>query len=102
MLAERWDEVERLYHSACERKPEERMAFLDGATDDEELRAEVASLLANEADAAQFLENSNDEELSGMHIAAGERIGPYEVLEFLGAGGMARCTKSATRASIGR
>jgi len=96
MLWERWHEVEALYHSACERRPEERLAFLESATDDEELRREVASLLANEVAAAQFLETdaSESREVSDTPLAAGQQIGPYLVLEFLGAGGMGEVYKA--------
>ena len=31
MLVERWREIETLYHSACERKPEERRTYLERA-----------------------------------------------------------------------
>ena len=50
MLAERWAEIERLYHSARERRPEERRAYLESAcSGDEELLHEVESLLLNGA-----------------------------------------------------
>ena len=49
MLAERWQEIERLYHSALERRPEERQAYLASACRaDENLRHEVESLLASD------------------------------------------------------
>jgi eukaryotic-like serine/threonine-protein kinase len=90
MLAERWPEVEKLYHAACERKREERLAFLESATEDEELKREVASLLAHEVNADPFLESNGGETptISQMRLPAGERAGPYVVLDFLGAGGM--------------
>jgi hypothetical protein len=96
MRAERWHEVERLYHAACERRPEERLAFIEGATEDEELAREVASLLAQDSGTAQFLESNGceaDGEISQMRLPAGERVGPYLVLEFLGAGGMGEVYK---------
>jgi hypothetical protein len=95
MLAERWREVEKLYHAACERKPEERLAFLQSATEDKELAREVASLLADESGAAQFLESKDGQvgNLSQMRLPAGERVGPYVVLEFVGAGGMGEVYK---------
>jgi dienelactone hydrolase len=97
MQMERWREVERLYHAACERKPEERLAFLDSATNDKELAREVISLLAHESAAGQFLESESNGrtvgELSQMRLPAGERIGPYVLLEFIGAGGMGEVYK---------
>ncbi len=46
MAPERWQEIERLYHSALECAPERRAAFLkEAAGGDEDLRREVASLL---------------------------------------------------------
>lgn len=97
MLAERWHEIERLYHLASERRPEERPAFLVSATDDEELRREVESLLANDESAADFLESHSPEsaetEVPGS-IPAGTRIGPYEIVEFLRAGGMGEVYKA--------
>lgn len=46
MKAERWRQIERLYHAALEREPDERAAFLDEAcAGDDELRREVESLL---------------------------------------------------------
>ena len=96
MLTERWHELERLYHAACERKAEDRIAFLESATDDKELAREVASLLADEASAAQFLESNGVgpvDTIAQMRLPAGERVGPYVVLDFLGAGGMGEVYK---------
>ena len=93
MLAERWHEIEKLYHSACERRPEERHSYLESATDDEALRREVESLLVNEESAAAFLE-THTPELAGRaleeRIPEGTQVGPYLIVEFfksaLGAG----------------
>jgi len=96
MLAERWHEIERLYHSACERIPEERHAYLESATDDEALRREVESLLANEESAADFLETHTPELVAREleeSIPAGTEIGPYLIVEFLRSGGMGEVYK---------
>jgi serine/threonine protein kinase len=53
---ERWRQIERLYQSALERPESDRLAFLERLCDDEDLRREVASLLAHEAAAASFIE----------------------------------------------
>ena len=37
-----------------------------------------------------------------MTLAAGTKLGPYEILSPLGAGGMGRSTGRRTRASTGR
>ncbi len=47
MISERWEHVERLYHSAQERASDRRDAYLGEACDgDNELRREVESMLA--------------------------------------------------------
>ena len=48
MTPERWQQVDQLYHSALEREPGQRSAFLvEACAGDEELRCEVESLLAH-------------------------------------------------------
>ena len=100
MPTDRWQKIESLFHAACERPAEERRAYLENATDDEALRREVESLLANEDQAAAFLESNEDEpaaeaaEASEARFAAGERIGPYVVVEFMKAGGMGEVYKA--------
>jgi non-specific serine/threonine protein kinase len=93
MEPERWLEIEGLYHSAGERTPDERPAYLQGACGgDEALRHEVESLLANDDLASSFLESTTGDQAPGLERAArvpcGEPIGPYVVQEFLRAGGM--------------
>jgi eukaryotic-like serine/threonine-protein kinase len=90
----RWREIEDLFHAASEYPPDERSAFLDHACrDDESLRGEVESLLANEGRTASFLESAlgTADTLpieEALRVSPGEAIGPYIVDEFLGAGGM--------------
>ena len=57
MKANRWQQIENLYHAARERREEERQRFLDEACrEDSALREEVESLLVHEAEAVEFLE----------------------------------------------
>jgi serine/threonine protein kinase/Tol biopolymer transport system component len=95
MKAERREEVERLYEAALEREPEEREAFLDReCRGDEELRHEVASLLGYASRAGDFIETpalgvaARAAGEPQPRLKAGARLGPYEVLAPLGAGGM--------------
>src|SRR6266446_3889032 len=86
VMSDRWQQIEELYHAA-----REDSAVLDRA--DPDLRQEVESLLAQEKGAG-FLE-SPALEVAGQQFAAdrgqgliGRRIGSYQILSLLGAGGM--------------
>ena len=58
MEADRWEQIERLYHAALEREPEAREAFLDEAcAGDEALRREVAGLLACDIPSDNFIQS---------------------------------------------
>jgi non-specific serine/threonine protein kinase len=98
MLTDRWHEIESLYHSAREQKPEARQAYLERAcAGDDALRREVESLLGHDELAASFLETDETQAMAktpGPSVAAGERIGPYAVVEFLQKGGMGEVYKA--------
>ena len=77
---ERWQKIEQLYHTALEREPGGRSAFLDQACQgDAELRREVEALLA-QGDAAG--------DSTVTILAAGAQLGPYQIEAQIGAGGM--------------
>src|SRR5205809_4162199 len=98
MLAERWQEIERLYHSAREQSPEDRGPYLESACGgDEALRREVESMLASDDLAANFLESTEpqvDAVAPDARKTGGTRIGSYMILEFLRAGGMGEVYKA--------
>jgi Tol biopolymer transport system component len=94
MTPERWQQVERLYHAALERKASQRAAFLrEACPGDDALRGEVESLLAQE-NGASVLEKPAIEVAAkalggdGGPSLPGRQIGGYQVLSLLGAGGM--------------
>ena len=96
MKAERWQQVERLYHAALERGAEGRAAFLmEACAGDDSLRREVESLLGYEDQAENFIESPALEvaakmmaEERGATVVAGQTINHYRVTSPLGAGGM--------------
>jgi serine/threonine protein kinase/Tol biopolymer transport system component len=86
----RQQQVSELYHAALLLEPPARTPFLQRhCGSDDELRAEVSSLLAYDAAAADFLEHSPvGANPSRPAASIGSRIGPYQVVGHLGAGGM--------------
>jgi Tol biopolymer transport system component len=82
--------VEELYHAALARPPNDRETFVNEACEgDEELLREVKSLLGYEEEAKRLLEEPVAEAATQkVAVVRGTRLGPYEVLDLLGAGGM--------------
>jgi len=85
-----WPKVEALYHAALERPVAEREAFLDQACGgDQDLRGEVLSLLGHEREAERLMERpAASAATQKLAVVRGTRLGPYEVVELIGAGGM--------------
>jgi serine/threonine protein kinase len=91
-----WAEVERLFNQVLELPVSEREAFLQKAcSGDEELRAEVESLLEyHERSDGLFETPAIEQEAKKiadetLQDSSGKRIGPYLLLSLLGVGGMA-------------
>src|SRR5439155_935625 len=95
MTPERWQQVEEVLQAALDRSPHERMSFLNEAcSDDEELRQETSSLVDAYGEAGDFIEEpaiALDAHLligNYQQNNIGREIGPYQIIERLGAGGM--------------
>ena len=88
MTRDRWRLVNQLFHDALEHEPVDRSAFLDSACEGSpELRAELEELLAEDNIQDGVLEQRLiDIKLPTRSI--GTRLGPYEILGAIGAGGM--------------
>ncbi|HTL79939.1 MAG TPA: protein kinase [Candidatus Babeliales bacterium] len=96
MNAERWKQVNDLFQSTVERRPEERSAFLDEVCHDQSVRREVESLLTSHQRAENFIELPafeatpelvpNDSEVALF----GKVIGHYRIESLIGTGGMGK------------
>jgi eukaryotic-like serine/threonine-protein kinase len=83
---ERWQEVKSVLADVLERAPGERQAYLDQTCTDPSLRREVESLiLQHDQSDANFLEQPA---FQPKEPPIGSRLGPYEIVARLGAGGM--------------
>ena len=79
--------LENLYHAALEQSLSRREAFLvSKCGDDVELRREVEALLKHSSEGV--LDQPPWEALAHIGLAEGSRLGPYQILGQIGAGGM--------------
>ena len=103
MDAERWQNIERVFHAALQAEPSRRPAILtEMCAGDESLQREIETLLAHHENAGSFIETpafaTVDPVLTAerpasnpgrsAHLAADAVIGHYRVLEEIGGGGM--------------
>ena len=95
MEPERWNQIERLYHSAAALDSSERGTFLDRSCNgDPELREELESLLAQDQQAEKFIESPALEIAAELLVRgeqpsmAGRTVSHYRIVSLLGRGGM--------------
>jgi serine/threonine-protein kinase len=97
MPLERWQQIEDLFHAALEVEPAARQSFLDDACGgDGDLRREVESLLDQDGKNGRLVSQPLemiaavmlDADASEVRFSKGAIVGPYEIIEPLGAGGM--------------
>src|SRR5262245_29973979 len=94
MKPERWQQLKEIFHSALERDPAERSAFLHRACGgDADLRSQVESLISSHDEAGDSIEIMAAEAATKMLSAEqgsieGKQIRHYQVLNRVGRGGM--------------
>ena len=103
MQPDRWLHVQHVIANVLDVAPADRVAVLDTAcSDDPELRSTINGLLPPGGDLRRLFEvpmaptlativragDTTERPLEVPLLAAGTRIGPYEIMRLLGAGGM--------------
>src|SRR5262245_19583055 len=93
MTPERWQEIEAVFQEALDRSPLERASFLkNDCAGDEELKEEATTLIAAHDEAGAFIEQPamvHDAHVLLCSDGRAREIGPYQIIERIGAGGMA-------------
>jgi eukaryotic-like serine/threonine-protein kinase len=108
MTPARWRKVEEIYQSALERAPAERARFLaEACGGDTEVRAEVESLLEHDGQSGGLIDRPawqvGRDLLATQQLDPGKRLGSYEIVELIGAGGMGqvyRATDTRLRRTV--
>jgi serine/threonine protein kinase len=95
MNPDRWQRIDEIFQAVLSQSPEKRESFLAKACGgDAELFREVASLIAHHGRSAMSWERLTSDYGAGLMsvpqtvAATGRRIGPYQILNLIGAGGM--------------
>ncbi|MEZ4361720.1 MAG: serine/threonine-protein kinase [Kofleriaceae bacterium] len=91
MTPERWRQVQDVFDAVADATPTRRAELLAASCGaDAELRAQVEAMLAADQDASAMLDAPPGQALGTVtpEIHVGERIGAYQVVRSLGAGGM--------------
>ena len=95
MTPQQWERVRALFHEAVEQPVDQRGRFVREASEDDPLVIrEVESLLRAHSDADEFLDDAALAALALPHsitttrLPQGTRLGSFEILALLGAGGM--------------
>ncbi len=94
MKIDRWSRIEEIFQIALELPASKRSEYVAQACDgDEELRAEIESLLASDSGAVTVLHSVIEADVAKLSQAssaseAGRRVGPYSLVRELDSGGM--------------
>jgi serine/threonine protein kinase/tetratricopeptide (TPR) repeat protein len=94
--SERWKQIEDLFHESLALPAESRAAFLEERCgQDFDLRKEIEALLDSAGQSMDFLEQPVIDaahelatESAAHRVSPGQLIGHYEIISFIGAGGM--------------
>ena len=93
MSSGRWERTKEILEQALRLAPQERQAYLGAACGaDADLRRELESLIASYEEAGSSFLGADASEVLQLTppraLPSGTKLGPYELIELLGAGGM--------------
>jgi predicted ATPase len=93
MSSGRWERTKEILEQALRLAPQERQAYLGAACGaDADLRRELESLIASYEEAGSSFLGADASEVLQLTppraLSSGTKLGPYELIELLGAGGM--------------
>lgn len=83
-----WSKIEALFHKAIELPSQDRESFLMQACEDRRVLSEVLRLISSDPYAAAFMETNSAHRQGMARPEIGTRVGPYELAQHLGSGGM--------------
>jgi eukaryotic-like serine/threonine-protein kinase len=91
MEPNRWRRLEDIYHAALDKSAALRPAFLaEACGDDEALRHEIEALIAHSESDGGLLDRPPVAIAAGVEMQAGQQLGPYRLIDAVGAGGMGK------------
>jgi serine/threonine protein kinase/dipeptidyl aminopeptidase/acylaminoacyl peptidase len=97
MTDEQWDRIERLFHTAREMNPEDRLRFLDHECGADPTTRETLDTLLREDMSTHVLLDGVVTDSLATTLTPGMILGPYEVVGIAGIGGMGQVYRAVDR-----
>ncbi|HRH45218.1 MAG TPA: hypothetical protein PKY82_26505, partial [Pyrinomonadaceae bacterium] len=92
MTSEKWQEISKIFNTALEKKPVERLVYLDEVCgDDAEFRLEIEELLAANDEKDSFIDSPQLGLMTSpnsLNLQPNEKIASFQIIRMIGSGGM--------------